>query len=593
LKRVLAIFVVVSMVVNGFIVYDEYLGDGGGSGWLSDDGNGEGDSLDKLTVTVPEYLLGDLATYDYDVLAEMYWEDYETGNWSLYRLTIDGQLRHWIDGRTHEARDGFWNKHNTWKYKMDTQASFELFVDGHDADPLIIGGSLSAKRNEYRDLTNEVLINSFTEGNVEIDRLPQFNVPLSFEGLVDAYPNPNKQVEETLVEQIYGGGQQISLNDNGTVVQKKYYEEWDWTMETYFNWSAEKAIMLQGYKTLQINITSEFLEFLNFNEVLWISSDASFPIRRYTKTNQTWEDEDGLAYIIIETDNTLVEDGFYEGDTDIPYDTCKGKHWDTAHPDGEFKDWGYIPVAGDGYSASSFDFRTEDADKFAQDNSPGLQSFLNKYDKPGRGVTVIYSSYNASRNPLDLTGKAGTYRWNLTYGYNPTESESREARETGDWNFTYNVVVIKNVTKEFTNPFGEYEEAVEIEYDWGLRRDYAAMHKEQLPAKTLTMAASEDIMMKHHLVEDLVTDRNGEIEWGDFDTTYGLGLAGLGGEGPGFMMLEVLTGIVMPSAEYAWVLQQSSVYESGDTFSAAVDADSGQLVFVIQISGTQLIGIFG
>jgi hypothetical protein len=594
LKQVLAGIVVVALILNSYVVYDEYIGGGEGSDWLTQDDDGGGETLKDLTVVVPPHKLGGVATYDFDVLAEMYWEDYESGNWSLYRLTINGQLRHFYNSRTMQARDGFWETHTTYEFQLDTDANFELFFDANDADPLYIPGSLNADRNEYRDLTEDRIINTFTEGEVEIDRLPRFNKALTFDGYVDAFPNPNREVEDTLEEQIFGNGQKISLDDEGTVVQKEYYEEYDWWMETNYNWSADRAEMLRGYKTLRVNITSVFFEdFLNFNEKLWITSDSPFPIKRFTRTNQTWEDEGGIAWIIIQSNNTLVEKGFTAGDIDIPWGSCKSDHWNQRHDDGEYQDWKYIPESGNGFSASSFNFKTEEADEFARDNSPGLQKFLDKYDKPGRGVTVTSAGYNASKNAIDPKGKMGSYRWNLTYGYRPTQEEARDARDTGDYNFSYNIVLLKNITKDPSKPLSDYVETIEIENDWGLRRNSAAMYREQLPDDVLTLAASEDIMMKHPKVQDEVANRDGDIEWGDFETTYGLGLAGLGGSGPGFMMLELLTGIAFPSADYAWALQKATVYESGDTFSAAVDAENGQVIYVLKVSGTDLISVFG
>jgi len=151
------------------------------------------------------------------------------------------------------------------------------------------------------------------------------------------------------------------------------------------------------------------------------------------------------------------------------------------------------------------------------------------------------------------------------------------------------------VTKDMSKPLqNEYIETVIVEHDWGLRRDYAIMPRDYMPSETLTLASSEDIMMKHPLVKEAVADRNGEIEWGDFETYYGLSLVGMGGSAnPGYELLELLTGIAMPSADYAWLIQFGTVYESGSTFTAAVDANTGEIVYVSDIEGTALMGLFG
>jgi hypothetical protein len=83
----------------------------------------------------------------------------------------------------------------------------------------------------------------------------------------------------------------------------------------------------------------------------------------------------------------------------------------------------------------------------------------------------------------------------------------------------------------------------------------------------------------------------GKIDWKE--STYSLGVAGLGGGGAGFQMLETLTGITFPTADHAWAIQTQTVYEQGHTTMAAVDVETGRLVFVTDIQGTALLGLFG
>jgi hypothetical protein len=113
-----------------------------------------------------------------------------------------------------------------------------------------------------------------------------------------------------------------------------------------------------------------------------------------------------------------------------------------------------------------------------------------------------------------------------------------------------------------------------------------------LSSQGCTLASSEEIMLLDDTVKSAVTNsRTGDIDWKE--STYSLGSAGMGSGTPGLSMIETLTGLTFPSVDYAWTVQTQTVYEQGHTFGAAVDVETGQLVYVMEISGTALLGIFG
>jgi hypothetical protein len=89
-----------------------------------------------------------------------------------------------------DAVDGFNVPHKCAEFDTDTTATFILYVNASDAEPLQIGGSLEAKRKEYFELNTRRPIDALTEAAVAIDRLPKYNVPLNFEGWIDAYADP-------------------------------------------------------------------------------------------------------------------------------------------------------------------------------------------------------------------------------------------------------------------------------------------------------------------------------------------------------------------------------------------------------------------
>ena len=591
MKQVLAVVAVVSLVFNSYLVYDIYLQGGKGSNWQSNNQAPGETPLSDLTVTVPMGKLGDTAIYDYKIYAELYWKDNQTGNWSDMRLDVTGNQHIWYHSEVVERNDGFWQKHNTAIYENDMWASFTVYIAGTGSEPLTIPGSLNDQRIEYRDLTKKISVDSYMKGDVTIDRLPRVNKALTYKGEVEYYVNPNRPIPVSLDDQIFGDSKSVKLNDNGTVADEQYYSLYNFTLNTYYNWSADRAALFKGYKTLHINVTSHTDYLMDYNEQTWISSDSPFPIKKFQRTNQSYSDPNGTMWYAVEITNTLQDKGFTPGSVDIPWGTCNGNHWAQTNPDGEYKQYKYVPVSGNGYSASSFDFKTEDADTFARENSPGLQSYLSKFS----GVTMTTASYNASKNPLDVNGKAGSYRWNLTYGHFLTNDEWEQAQQTHDHNFSYNIVVIKNVTKDLTKPLqSQYVETIQVENDWGKVRGSAALPRDDLPSEGLTLAASEDIMMKQSMVKANVADKNGEIDWGNFDTTYAVALTGVSDQtSPGMQLVELLTGITMPTANYAWMVQKGTVYQSGSTFTAAVDVENGQMVYAMSIQGTALMGLFG
>ncbi len=133
---------------------------------------------------------------------------------------------------------------------------------------------------------------------------------------------------------------------------------------------------------------------------------------------------------------------------------------------------------------------------------------------------------------------------------------------------------------------------VQIEHDWGPRRGSSEVPRERMSQEGCTLASSEDIMLLHPEVRARVlSSRTGEINWKE--NNYYLGVAGLGGGGAGYQLVETLTGIQFPSADYAWFVQTNSLYAQGNTFGAAVDVETGQLVYVLSVEGTALLGIFG
>jgi len=605
MKTVIGILAVGALLFNsGYAVNKLQGGDSGG--WMGGGGDGGGDSGEDMTVKVPPNKLYDLITYEYIVFAEMYWKNYTSGEWELYQLKINGQLKR-AYSKLLDAHDGFWVTHKCVEFDTDTNAKFEIITDSSGGEPLTIPGSIDGKRKEYIEVNSKKVIDAQTNGDLTIDRLPKYDVPLSFKAYMDAYPNPNRVLEETVDQKLYGAGQSIRTGTNGSFVIDKYYDDWDYTMGTRYNWTAEAVQKISDVKSVRVNITMDMfgqetgnatVETWNYmNETVWISNDIPFPVKRYTLTNQTfWDtDDEGNVFesrIIFETTNTMIKNGFSGGSQDLPWGNTGDTVFNIRHPKGEYLDWQTAPPDGSGVEGSGMMFGINEAVAEARLNSSGVQNFYFKFDQPDRQVLIDGAYFNTTLDPTDVNGKAGTYRWNLTFGVNPTRNEYTEARNTDNWNFYYSIVIVKNVTKEIEKLRTVYKERIEIERDWGEIRGYSAIKRERLKPDGCSQSSAADIMLLHPEVQSKATNsRTGNLDWKT--CAFMVGGVGLGGAGPGFQMMETLTGITFPTADYAWAVQSQSVYQQGQTTGAAVDVETGQLVYVMDIQGTALLGIFG
>jgi hypothetical protein len=604
LKTVIGALAVGALVFNSYYAYTIMGGEGGG-GWQGGSGGTGGGDLGDLTVKVPEFKLYDLITYDYKVYAELYGKNMSSGEWEDYTLVIDGQIKRSYPAVL-DAVDGFNVPHKCAEFDTDTTATFILYVNASDAEPLQIGGSLEAKRKEYFELNTRRPIDALTEAAVAIDRLPKYNVPLNFEGWIDAYADPNRELERTVDDYIFNEGQTIKRGDNGTFVVNQDYGNYGFTMGTRYNWSAEAAHKVSDLKALQINITGTLFgaetggaseDWFIFNQTVWVSGDCPFPVKRWSLTDIYDESKDRqnnthVSRTVLEITNTLKRGGFTRGNAEIPWGDPSSMAFDKRHPMGEFTGWQYTPQDGSGIAGSSFSFGIDGAVSEALKNSTGLQSFVSSFNRPGRNCMVDGAGYNFTPDPTDLAGVAGVYRWNLSFGVLPDQAEQAAARQSNIWNFHYSIVVVDNVTWSIERLRTVYHHRVYIEHDWGPQRGYSAFNREFLASEGVTLASSEQIMMLNQRVSSSITNsRTGDIDWAQ--STYFLGAAGMGSATPGLSMLQTLTGLTFPSVDFAWGVQSQTVYESGHTFGAAIDAETGQLVYVMDITGTALLGLFG
>lgn len=605
MKKVLATICIIAIILNIYIGIFSDISEENGDGKSSGPNNPDDIIIPaNFTVTVPARKINDEARYEYSLFAVMYSENKTSGEWEKYKFQAGGTLFDILSPIT-KKRDGFYAQHSVLNLHEETEAGFTITVEGSDSETLQAHGNLSITRDEYTDLNEKKVILTKTKGHVEIDPLPRIPFKTRFDGALRNYPNPNEVQEESLDELIYMGNKKIGLNDSDSIL-RIIESEYSWVSEWYtqrYNWTVEGSERKAGYSTLVINITTGFFQgFVPFYKKIWIANDASFPVKVFTRTNTSYEDENYKFYIILEHDRELQHDpdtktlGFTRGDKKVPWGDCiSNLHFQKRHPQGEFKEWNYLPVSGDKFDDSSFNLKTDDAEKFAIENSNGLKKYLNKFDD----VTVTWAAYKElkdTRDELDPEKRAGKYNWNLSFGYKPNEEEAIEAWENArDYDeypyWGYYVNISHNVTYKPGPGLDKYDESTKIinqgRHNWG----DAPLSKPQIDDETVTLASSEELFKIDNKVKNRIFDNN-EIDFNDL--SYALAMGSITSSSmPGMEIIETITGITLPTSRYSWALQEGKVFPEGSTFSAAVDAETGQLLYVLDVTGTELYGIFG
>jgi hypothetical protein len=593
MKKGLAILCVIAIIFNVYIyVYT----DENGEEWTGkQDKDIDNIDFSEFSVSVPEMMVGDVAQYEYSIFIEIYNENKSSGEWEKTTLTANGNLIERIPEIVKKL-DGFNIEHSVFTKREETEASFTVVFDSSDGDPLVANGEIRGTREEYLDLNEQVVIQTETNGHVEIEKIKNFPLPISYDGAMRSYPNPNIEEEETLDDKIFLGNKVRKLGDSGNVTEIPDNADFsEWLTQTY-SWNVERGEKIGGFNTLMINISTGFFQgWLPFNKKVWIANEVPFPVKVFIRTNTSFEGKNESFYMIIEHTRELKQfEDFSRGTKEVPWGECEAAvHFHARHPIGEFTSWDYMPTAGTEFDKSSFDFNPDSALELAIEDSDLLDRYTNKYDD----VTIMWATYNAERDPRDeFLGKAGSYNWNISFGYKPSQYEAEEAYDNYRNNDEYpNWGMYVNLTHVVTKEPGRdrYSETTELtneaEYEWG----DAELARFELSNSGLTLASSEEILKLDPEVKEKafnpVTD---EINFQD--TTYSIVMGGITDANmPGADIIESITGITLPTSKYSWAIQKGTVYQAGSTFSAAVDVENGQLLYVMEISGTELYSVFG
>ncbi|MFW3146228.1 MAG: hypothetical protein ACMUIE_05405 [Thermoplasmatota archaeon] len=579
--------------------------EGNGTG----DGDGKGDQGDEITsdittVTVPEMKIGDRALYDYRLFAELYWENKTSGEYGKYTFRGDGTLLQFLDEPV-DAYDGFLQSHRSIKVSLETAANFEVRVEGSDRDPAQIDGRLDLKRSEFTNIFDKHTIKALNTGSITIEGLSSLlsdqdrrDNPdlgglddLTYNANLKTFPDPREDPLVSLDDAIYARGQTLSLQSTGTFLGEPI-----WGQDLYYNWSVVGAYKVADYDALKVNVTADLFRFLYFERDFYVTSDYPFPIKGHTRTNSSFEGDEEKFYIILETWQQIKEDAgsVVRGDKDIPWGDPTGhSEYVDLHPAGEFERPAYGPQDGSDLDRSSFNGLTlNNAVDYAKENSPDLRNFLLEYESRGL-VLVEESTWNTSSDSSLLESKGTVNRWNITFSYVFDRDELIEYWEENDeWpEWRYRILVTRISTDEGSEIFIEKDEGDDYHgrrrtgWDGGIMEDNL-----DLNSKILTLTHAEKILRTDDDAkrEAFVNNKLSE------DTVFYFGVVGVNQENnQGLLLISQLTGIQTPSADNAMGIKSDTVWNSGTTFGAAVDANTGQLLYTNSIEGSALAQFFG
>jgi hypothetical protein len=603
MRKIAILIATLAIFANLFYVFDPPTETGQGDTNDDPDVDENEDGLvesEITTLTVPEMKIGDQALYDYELFAQMFWENKTSGEWQRYTFTGEGELLHYIDDII-GAEDGYHMTRDSLKISFETRASFRMKIEGSDLDTATIPGTLDVKRSEYSNIFDEHALKAVTAGSLEIENLGSvfgsgsLPVDISYMADLKTYPDPQEDPALSMDDAIYAHGQTLGLNSKGVFEGEPVYGE----EARLYDWQVEGAFIIQDHDTFKVNVTSDIWGFLYFNRQFYIADDYPFPLKGYTRTNSSYFGEEETFWIILETRQEIKDqDGSVQrGTKDIPWGDSSGhEEYIDEHPAGEFDRWNYVPSDGTDVDRSSFNYlTTTQAVDYAKANSAGLQEFLTEYEAKGL-VLVEDSTWN--RSTEDRRGRNTTYWWNLTFAYVYDMEEMRDYYETNDdWpEWRYRILVARSVEETLG---GDPKISTFISRD---REDeYHGLRKVQwsdgvndetfvLDNQVLTLTHSEKIFRIDNKVKEETFENNKLTE----GVKFYYGVVGLNdGNAPGMLLIEQLMGIQLPTADNAYIIQKDQVWTGGSTFSAAVESNTGRMVYVTSVEGSELASIFG
>ncbi|NOQ54227.1 MAG: hypothetical protein GQ558_06445 [Thermoplasmata archaeon] len=552
--------------------------------WNPDDGpNGEDIvSIDAISVTVPPVRSGDILLYDYEFLAEIYSLNTTSGNWSIIKLEANGQLLEQLNGPLSQ-KDGYLVTHESWQLHTELSLTVKITIEEHnegeDSEPLIVNGRIQVDRDRFATLKGDVAILNSVDGLLAVDEVSGLEIPISnleFGVKNKGYMDPLVEVDRPLEEQLYGDGNTLTEGDNGTYGE----ENPDWNYTQWYNWSMDRSDRVRGYDCARLNISLDFFGFMTLDKLIWLSSSVPRPVKIMYYSYTGWTDPNETGYILLSTSQTLTKDGYTKGGAEIPINRQAKENFVDRSLTADFREWEIAPQDGS-ISSSSFDLGLEEAVEVALAESSGLNDWMETHPSP----LVSEASYWANQTDL----RTMEYTWNITF--------ADEMGEWDDWEVWYPTNAYQvNVTKQvITRPaLGDLVETF-IASERGPWYGYAPIPENDMADQLLTLASSEDIWANVQEIADAAYSGFGQDEVDFTDAWYSYSTGGLDVAGGfGMELLDTLAGISIPNTRVSYIMQFGNVWEGADTTAVAVDAETGRMVYIMQVEGPQgLALLFG
>jgi len=579
-----ALAIVTVLLMANVIMYPYWTAQLDDDDWNPDIGDNGEDivPIDAISVTVPPVRSGDILLYDYEFLAEMYFLNTTSGNWSLMTLEANGQLLEQLDGPISQ-KDGYLVSHESWMLHTQLSLSVKITVEEHnqgeDAEPLIIYGRIDVSRDSFATLKGNTVILTAIEGLLAVDEVSGLEIPISnleFEVKNLGYPDPHVEVDRSLEEQLYGEGNTLTEGDNDTYGEE--FGEGNWTYTQWYNWSIDSSERVRGYDCARLNISLDFFGLLTLDKLIWLSSDVPRPVRIVYTSYTGFSDPNETGHILLSTSQTLIKDGYTRGGAPIPINYEAKEPFVDRSLSADFRDWEVVPQDGS-ISSSSFDLGLEEAVEVAFAESEGLAYWQGTHPSP------LVSEANYWANQTDV--RTMEYTWNITFADEGGEWEDRE-----EWYPTnaYEVNVTKRVTRRLV---GGDEVETFIASERGPRNGSAQVAENDIADQLLTLASSEDIWANVQEVASAAYSGIGQDEVDFTNADYAFNLGGLDADGGGFGMelLDTLAGISIPNADVSYSMQLGGVWDSAATTVVAVDAETGRMVYITQVEAPAALSL--
>jgi len=582
-SAVLAILMV--MIMANVVMYPYWTAQSDDDDWDPNDGSNGNDivPIDTISVTVPPVRSGDILLYNYEFLAELYDFNKTNGNVTLISLEANGQLLEQIEGPL-SKKDGYMVSHESWQIHTELTLSVKItLVYGNPSDnnePLIINGRIDVDRDRFATLRGDTAIMTSVDGLLTVDEVVGIDIPISdleFEVSNIGYPDPHEEVDRPLEEMLYGDGATLTEGENGTYGESL----WGGYYTQYYNWSIDRSERVNGYDCARLNITVDLFGFLELEKLIWLSSQVPRPVRLTYFSKLPYDDENSTGHMLVSTAQTLTQNGYTRGGAPVPIDHQAEESFVDRAPTGDFRSWEVGPQDGS-LSSSSFDFGLREAVDLCFAESSDLEDWRRSHPSP----LVKDAVYSA--NETDL--RTMEYTWNITFADDPTDWENYD-----NWS-TYQYAYEINVTKRVTNRIvGEDLVETFIASEGGITTGYATIQEYYMADELLTLASSEDIWAK---VQEVASVAYGGRDGDEVDFTgawYAYSTGGLESAGGfGMELLDTLAGITIPNANVSYIMQMDNVWEGAKTTAVAVDAESGRMVYITQVSSSQaLASLFG